>query len=486
MLDPFKRRQFLKAAAAGSLVLGFDPMQRCWITDAHAGGHSFGLPALDGLLSTQPEMLDAAADDFGHIVSKLPWAVLFPGSVDDIVAMVRFARRHRINVSMRGQGHSQFGQSQNEAGLVVQSSALATIHHIGSDSADVDAGVTWGELVTAAAVEGLTPPVLTDYLGLSVGGTLAVGGIGGAVQHHGLQTDNVLSLEVVTGRGQHLYCSPLVRPSLFYATLAGLGQAALIVRATVRLVPAHTDAQVLNLYYDDLATYVQDQLTLVSDGRFEYLEGQVVPNATGDGWRFMIEAVSYYSPPNVPDTATLLSGLQDNRSELVTTTQSYVDFAFRLNPFIEFLQQLGVWGLPHPWLSLWLPASETVAYVNDVLADLTLADTGEGPILLYPIKTALVNTPLYRLPNEAYAFAFNILRTAAPPTTQVVQQMLADNRALYDQAVAVGGTRYAIGAIPFEKRDWRRHFGRAWSMVARAKAHFDPKHILTPGQRIFR
>ena len=48
------------------------------------------------------------------------------------------------------------------------------------------------------------------------------------------------------------------------------------------------------------------------------------------------------------------------------------------------------------------------------------------------------------------------------------------------------GCRYAIGAIPFEKRDWRRHFGRAWSMVARAKAHYDPKHILTPGQRIFR
>lgn len=479
------RRKFMKAVAAGTLVFGFDPARRMWVTDANAGCRHGQLPRLDGLLSTEPAVLDAVADDFGHIISKRPQAVLFPASVQDIVAIVRFARRHRLNVSMRGQGHSQFGQAQNEGGIVIEASALATIHSIGSDHADVDAGVTWAELVTAAAGSGLTPPVLTDYIGLSIGGTLAVGGIGGAVQHFGLQTDNVLELEVVTGRGQWLRCSPHVRSELFYATLAGLGQVALIVRATVRLVPAHTDALVFNLYYDDLSAYLADQLTLVSEGRFDYLEGQVVPNANGDGWRFMLEAASYHTPPEAPDPELLLSGLNDNRSEAQTLPQTYLDFAFRLNPLIEFLQQIGVWGLPHPWLSLWIPASETETYISQALADLTLADTGEGPVLLYPVPTARVDTPLYPLPNEQYAFAFNILRTAAPATTEIVQQMLADNRSLYEEAVAVGGNRYAIGAIPFRKRDWRRHFGRRWSSLVRAKARFDPHRVLTPGQRIF-
>jgi FAD/FMN-containing dehydrogenase len=79
-----------------------------------------------------------------------------------------------------------------------------------------------------------------------------------------------------------------------------------------------------------------------------------------------------------------------------------------------------------------------------------------------------------------------VLRTAAPPSPDVVAAMLADNRTLYDRAVAVGGTRYVIGAIPdFTPRDWRRHFGATWDFLAGAKQRFDPDRILTPGQGMF-
>jgi cytokinin dehydrogenase len=77
------------------------------------------------------------------------------------------------------------------------------------------------------------------------------------------------------------------------------------------------------------------------------------------------------------------------------------------------------------------------------------------------------------------------LRTAAPPTPDVVSAMLAANRALYDRAVAVGGTRYSIGAIPFSPADWRRHFGIVWPFLVAAKRRFDPDNVLTPGQGIF-
>ena len=40
-------------------------------------------------LLTDETSLQNAADDFGHIVHQVPVAVLRPGSVDDIVAMVR-------------------------------------------------------------------------------------------------------------------------------------------------------------------------------------------------------------------------------------------------------------------------------------------------------------------------------------------------------------------------------------------------------------
>ena len=44
--------------------------------------------------------------------------------------------------------------------------------------------------------------MLTDYLELSVGGTLAVGGVGATSIEPGVQSDHVLELEVVTGEGR--------------------------------------------------------------------------------------------------------------------------------------------------------------------------------------------------------------------------------------------------------------------------------------------
>ena len=66
----------------------------------------------------------------------------------------------------------------------------------------VDAGVRWIELLQATVPQGKSPPTLTDFIELSIGGTLSVGGIGGQAFRWGLQVDNVLELEVITGRGE--------------------------------------------------------------------------------------------------------------------------------------------------------------------------------------------------------------------------------------------------------------------------------------------
>jgi cytokinin dehydrogenase len=479
------RRPLLKALVGGAIVLGFDPRRRSWVTEASASGPLDGVPALDGTLFVDAAHLAAAADDFGHIISHTPVAVLLPGSVADIAKVIRFARRHGLQVAMRGQGHAQFGQPQVQGGIVIDSSSLSVIHEIGTDFADVDAGVLWSALVNTAATHGLTPPVLTDYLELAVGGTLSVGGLGGTTQHFGLQVDNVLQLEVVTGEGDVVTCSRIRLPELFAAVLAGLGQCAIIVRAKVRLVPAQAQALVFHLFYDDINLYVHDQELLLNDGRFSYLEGQVVANPDGVTWRYMIEAASYFTPPAMPNQTALLAGLSDDRSTSEIFTQTYSDFAFRLAPLIEFLMSIGVWGFPHPWIDLWVPASRAASYVGGIIAHLTTTDTGQGPVLFYPIDTHKVQAPLYRLPDERIAFGFHILRTAAPPTTDVVNAMLVQNRTFYEQAVAVGGTRYSIGAIPFTRADWRHHFDGVYPFLAVSKLRFDPDNVLTPGQGIF-
>lgn len=485
MSEKIDRRAFVASVAAGAAVIAFDPRSRSWITEAHAKPASIiRLPQLDGELVVEPAALSEAADDFGHIIHRTPIAVLRPGSARDVAALVRYANRHGIRVAMRGQGHSTFGQAQAEGGVVIDSRTLSTIHHVGFDGAVVDAGARWISVLQASLPLGLSPPVFTDYIELSVGGTLSVGGIGGAAHRHGLQIDNVLELEVVTGEGQLVTCSPVERAALFDSVLGGLGQFAIIVRAKIRLVPAQASARVYRLFYADLATYLNDQRLVVMDERFDYLEGQVVPAAAG-GFEFMLEAAAYFSQPNAPNDAQLLSGLHGDPARTTIEDTSYFDWQNRLAPQVEILKQVGAWALPHPFFDIFLPASQTQAYVASVLANLTLADTGQGPILLYPFKRSKLKRPFFEVPAEEILFIFDILRFSVPPTPDVVQGMLASNRALFERARAVGGKRYPISSIAFSRADWIEHYGSDWFSFLLQKARFDPRNVLTPGQGIF-
>lgn len=483
MNRPTSRRSFLKGLAAAAVVVGFDPLGRGWVSAAQAApAGTIRVPGLDGALLTDEATLAAAADDYGHQIARTPRAVLRPGSYDDIARMVRFARKHGIKVAARGQGHSTYGQAQVEAGVVIDMSTLAAIHAIGPDGADVDAGLTWRGLLEAALPLGLTPPVLTDYLDLSIGGTLAVGGIGGASHRAGVQVDNTLELTVVTGEGKLRRCSARRDRELFEAALAGFGQSAIIVRATLRLAPAPTQARVFSLFYDDIATFSEDQVALIADERFGYVEGQAIPDGAG-GWRYFIEAASFYTPPAAPDDDALLAGLRHDRAATTAEDKSYFAHLSRLDPTVAFLKQIGVWFLPHPWLDLFVPGSAAASYIGGVLADLTLDDTGQGPVLIYPVKTARFTRPLFRTPDEPVVFLLAILRTAFTPA--IAQQMTADNRALYDALAPLGGLRYPIDSVEFSPDDWRAHFGPEWERLRRAKRRFDPDNLLTPGQGIF-
>jgi FAD/FMN-containing dehydrogenase len=472
------RRAFLTGAAAAAVV-SLDPAGLGWVTEADATSGGIAVPGLDGELVTDEASRTEAADDYGNIVHRMPVAVLRPGSVQDIVKMVRFAGAHRLQVAMRGQGHSTFGQAQVRAGVVIDSRTLAAIHRIDADRAVVDAGVQWLDLIQATVAEGRTPPVATDYLGLSVGGTLSVGGIGGASSHFGMQVDNVLALEVVTGDGRLLTCSPSVRPELFHAVLGGLGQFAIIVRATVKLVRAETTARVYNLFYADLESMTAAQRTALADRRFSYLEGQLIP-AEGGGWQYMLEGVEYYTPPSTPDDAALMAGLDPVSSQI-----SDLPYFAWLNRIYELVEQLKALNLPGPWINVFLPDQATDAYVADVLATTPPPDAG-GVMLLYPIPNELIDRPLVRLPNSPVVFLLAILRAVSPPNDADVQRLLTVNRALYDKARALGGTHYPVGAIPLTPADWRAHYGPRYAEVLLAKTRFDPKHVLTPGQGIFR
>ncbi|MFE2106322.1 FAD-binding protein [Kitasatospora sp. NPDC059463] len=499
------RRSVIVGAAA--TVVGWNTVGRSWAVGAADAGTAetpagapagaadatfAALPRLDGTLVADAGTLARFGGDFGHLVTSAPRAVLHPGSVGDVATLVAFAHRHRIPVAMNGQSgtgatglesHSSYGQAAARGGVAIDARALNRIVRITPGRAVVEAGVTWAQLTDAALAQGWMPPTLTDYLHLSVGGTLSVGGIGGGVQRYGFQTDTVESVDVVTGTGRLVTASASTNRELFEAVLGGGGQAGLIVRATLRLVRAHERALVLNLFYDDLADYLADQRKLMLERRFDLHVGDVSRNAAGTGWRYKVEGVVHYDGTAAPDRAALVRGLRCVAADTTFLDQTAREYAFRVDAFAGYLQSAGLWSQPKPWLSLFLPASTTEAFMREATALLTPEDLGAGLLLFYPFRTEVFTRPMTVMPEEPVGFHFDLLSFPFPGADHAAA--LRRNRRLYDLAVSLGGKRYLIGAIPDVTRtEWRRHYGAQWGRAVAAKHRFDPAGILTPGQGI--
>lgn len=408
-------------------------------------------------LRTEPEVLDRAAADFGGIVGLRPRAVLRAGSAGDISAVLRIAAVEGIPVATRGRGHSGFGQAQVRDGIVIDMTGLNQVRRIEDDRVVVEAGATWGDVLRATLEHGRTPPVLTDYLGVSVGGTLSAGGIGGTSHRRGVQTDNVLALDVVTGDGIERTCSPTESPELFHAVLAGYGRCGVIVRATLPLVPAPTRVRRFKLYYPAAAGLLARQRQLLHEGRFDFLQGEILP--TDDGWTHMLDVAAF----DTDDTA-LLDGLGYDEARDTTEDLTYLDFANRLADAEHFLTQTGDWFTPHAWSNLLLPDRATDEYVADLMPGLTREDLGTaGLVLVYPVLRRILTTPLFRVPEDDVVFLVAVLRFGSAST---VDEQLAANRAWFEKATALGGTAYPSGAAPGV--DWARHLDpSAWQ-------RFDP------------
>ena len=163
-------------------------------------------------LTRDPRILSLASTDYGHIVHQTPLEVFEPSSVGDISRLIKFSNSlpTPFTIAPRGQAHSTLGQALARNGVVLNMTNLKGSQILVSNCggkkkplkscyADVGGEVLWIDVLHATLERGLTPLSWTDYLYLSVGGTLSNAGISGQAFRFGPQISNVLELDVVTG-----------------------------------------------------------------------------------------------------------------------------------------------------------------------------------------------------------------------------------------------------------------------------------------------
>lgn len=472
------RRGFIESAAAASVAAVVSLEPRSGLVTTGWVRHQPplpGLPKLDGALLVDDSARAASSMDWGGGTARLPLAVLRPASVRDVARMVRYANDRALSIAMRGRGHCAYGQALVEGGIVIDSRTLNAVRLHEGMTLDAQAGAHWSEVVKAALTRGSTPPVLPDALVLSVGGTLGVGGTGETGCRSGAVVDHVLELEVVTGTGSVVTCSPERNAEVFQMTLGGMGQCALIVRARLRLERAPATVVMRRLNYLDVDSLLADQARLAMGGSPETIGGEVT-RAPDGRWRFVLLAGSYGGEPNL----SWLPGLQF-QSVAVPVTSTWWEYVDRRTGSIAAATSART---TNPSLAGVLPEHSVAPFLNHVIST-PAAFRGIGRIEVFPMLTARFTRPLHRLPSGPLVFTVRLQRRASAAGAEDHRAMLEANDELSARLQALGGRMYPPFAPILSRREWEAHYGEVWPRFAAAKRRFDPRQLLTPGAGIF-
>ncbi|CAI9286084.1 unnamed protein product [Lactuca saligna] len=435
--------------------------------------------AIDTNLCTDTSCIKIASSDYGNIIQELPFGVLYPSSVSDIKHLVESSYNSTtpFTIAARGNGHSVRGQAMAKDGVVVNMGSMSSnenerISVNGNSSlgfyADVGGEQLWINVLETTLEQGLAPVSWTDYLYLTVGGTLSNAGISGQSSFHGPQISNVLEMDVITGKGDLITCSKNMNSDLFNAVLGGLGQFGIITRARIVLDKAPNRVKWVRLIYKDFSKFTKDQEHLISIDGFDYVEGSLIMKntpasdffspsdksminslASENGILYCLEAVKYYDD-HIINTI-------DEELEMILTGLSFESgFSFKKDAtFFDFLNR-------------------------------KQNRSSSGPFLVYPINRKKWDDSMSVVipeDDEDMFYTVALLNSAKDYKDWAIMDEQNTEILQFCDKSGIKVKQY----FPHykKKEEWMKHFGKKWDIFNERKAQFDPKMILSPGQRIF-
>jgi len=179
---------------------------------------------------------EAARQAWNLAADQRPAAVAYAESADDVAAAVRFAAAGGLRVAPQGTGHGALAHGDLGDALLLKTQRMSAVEiDPAARRARVEAGALWGDVAVAAgrhglvALHGSSPDVGV------VGSTLG-GGIGWLSRAHGLASERVVALDVVTAEGERRRVTADSDPDLFWA-LRGGGAFAIVTALEFELLP---------------------------------------------------------------------------------------------------------------------------------------------------------------------------------------------------------------------------------------------------------
>jgi FAD/FMN-containing dehydrogenase len=428
-----------------------------------------------GPIWTRPEQLEAYGTNYGNRVRRAPALAVGVSSEAEVVHVLRVARDRRLPVNVRGAGHSFGEQGLCEGGLVIVSQLGEPDCTVVEDAVEVSTRTTWGALERALNRAGRTVPVLTTEPGVSVGGTLAVGGYGAASVRDHCQVDLVRRFRLVRPDGSALWCSPETTPDLFRHGLASLGQLGYVERVVLRTLPYHRRSLVAVRHHAGLRDLVASTTWLLEDDQpgLDFFSGHLGPGGcvstlgvrVPDGERFRPEG--RLAEVFTRDSAAYVEGWPPRRRtdedafdpDVIHSWQDYVVDLAHVERFVDFV---------------------TARVLTDEVAGrhfrrlqllLDLHPERKG---LFPFEAAHGD-----MRGAAYGFSldFNVPRSDAEGW-RAVRRLQKET---LERCMACGGRPYLASGPPLDEATRRRLYGQSYVEHQRLRREHDPLLLFNSG-----
>ena len=143
--------------------------------------------------------------NWGRSASSRPFAVARPESVDEVAALIRFAREEGRTVKAVGAGHS-FTAIAATDGLQLDLSALSGIRGIDGHRITLGAGTRLSDVPPLLTPHGLAMQNLGDIDRQTLAGATSTGTHGTGARFGGLAT-RIVGARLLTGEGRALTVS---------------------------------------------------------------------------------------------------------------------------------------------------------------------------------------------------------------------------------------------------------------------------------------
>ncbi|HEY2991210.1 MAG TPA: FAD-binding oxidoreductase [Methylomirabilota bacterium] len=432
-----------------------------------------GTPGVDALLDRLRATLGAAnvltgADRSPYVVEgRTPDVVVFPGSVDEVGAVVQQAAAAAVPVLPWGGGTAAaVGPPPARGGLVLALKRLDRLieHEPGDLTVTVEAGRTLEALQAALRARGqwlsLDPP---DAARATVGGLIAADASGPRRHLYGTVRDLLIGVTVVTGDGSLVHGGGKVvknvagydLPKLFVGSYGTLG---IVVSATFKLRPVPEEERLVAVTFDRLKDCgAAARAVLASD---------LIPTALD-----ILDPAA--GAPLGFSGVTLVVGFDGLREQVDAQADALAGMAASLGG------RAVTTPAPAAWAQLTAPARDAFASPAAVMSVSVL------PTMVAELMEEATEAARRRGLASAWAAHAGVGAVtgalAAEREATTVAAVLTEWRALARAAGGHATLVWAPLAVKSEVPVWD-DAGPAGRIMQRIKAQLDPNNVLNPGR----